>query len=162
MTSILIQIKTNINKRHFSGDLGYMDPFDVGLFSDGDAPLPAIRIVFVLGSDDPDVTFPARKILVLPAGSFCTTFGARGCRQLERRSRASVMIYSHIRSGAVGSLNCTVQWISRVDFLPNGNSLEGETRDVERETWQVVTLRIRRSTRIRRTSKKRRMVRELG
>ena len=110
-----------------------MDPFDVGLFSDGDAaaPLPAIRIVFMLGSDDPDVTFPARKILVLPAGSLRTTFSARGCRQ--GRSRALVMIYSHIRSGAVGiplrdsELYDSV--VSRVDFLPNGNSLEGETRE---------------------------------
>ena len=60
MTAILIQIKTD--KHQFSGDLfGYMDPFDVGLFSDGDTPLPVIRMVFALGSDDPDVTFPAEE-----------------------------------------------------------------------------------------------------
>ena len=60
MTAILIQIKPD--KRHFSGDLfGYTDPFDAGLFSDGDAPLPVIRMVFALGSDDPDVSFPAQE-----------------------------------------------------------------------------------------------------
>lgn len=60
MTAILIQIKPD--KRHFSGDLfGYMDPFDAGLFSDGDAPLPVIRMVFALGSGDPDISFPVQE-----------------------------------------------------------------------------------------------------
>jgi hypothetical protein len=52
-TAILIQVK---NAKEFgkniSGNLfPRMDPFDVGLFSEGDQPLPIIRMVFALGSD---------------------------------------------------------------------------------------------------------------
>ena len=141
MTSILIQIKTD--KRHFSGDLGYMDPFDVGLFSDGDAPLPGIRMVFVLGLDDPDVASPARKILVLPAGSLRTTFGARGCRQGRSRASESVMIYSHIQIRPCWKPPSRLL-IVRFSGYPGSISYQTvilwkERRDVERETWRIVT-----------------------
>ncbi len=38
-----------------------MDPFDVGLFSNGDEPLPVIRMVFALGSDKCGITFPSQE-----------------------------------------------------------------------------------------------------
>jgi len=152
MTAILIQIKPD--KRHFSGDLfSYMDPFDVGLFSDGDPPLPVIRMVFALGSGDSDVTIPTQQNPGLPTVSLRTTFGARGCRQ--GRSHASVMIYPHIRrcwNVPFKILYYTTWRISRVDFLPKGISLEGEMRDAERNNWRAVTLRTMRSTRLRHTS----------
>lgn len=52
MTAILIQVK---NAMHYQGKISsklfnYMDPFDVGLFSNSDNPLPVIRLVFALAS----------------------------------------------------------------------------------------------------------------
>jgi len=56
MTAILIQVKI---KKDVPGNLfDSMDPFDVGLFSDGDEPLPVIRMVFALGSDECGIKFP--------------------------------------------------------------------------------------------------------
>ncbi|KAI0248421.1 hypothetical protein BJV78DRAFT_1236581 [Lactifluus subvellereus] len=61
VTAILIQVKNDktfqheIDKTLFDG----MDPFRIGRFSDGDFPLPVIRMVFALGSDQPGVLFPA-------------------------------------------------------------------------------------------------------
>ena len=63
MTAILIQVKNDKrHRRDFSVDpFDLMEPFDAGLFSDGDVPLPIIRMVFALGSDEPGVTFPAQE-----------------------------------------------------------------------------------------------------
>ncbi|KAI0248394.1 hypothetical protein BJV78DRAFT_1354923 [Lactifluus subvellereus] len=61
VTAILIQVKNDkafqdrIDKTLFDG----MDPFRIGLFSDGDFPLPVIRMVFALASHQPGVLFPA-------------------------------------------------------------------------------------------------------
>jgi hypothetical protein len=63
MTAILIQVKTDERyRKDVSEDLfDHMEPFDVGLFSDGDEPLPVIRMVFALGSDECGVTFPSQE-----------------------------------------------------------------------------------------------------
>jgi hypothetical protein len=58
MTAIRIQVK---NAKRFqtkiSGGLfNHMSPFDVGLFSKGDSPLPTIRMVFALASDESGIT----------------------------------------------------------------------------------------------------------
>ncbi|KAI0255536.1 hypothetical protein BJV78DRAFT_1176571 [Lactifluus subvellereus] len=61
VTAILIQVKNDkafqhqIDKMLFDG----MDPFRIGLFSNGDFPLPVIRMVFALASNQPGVLFPA-------------------------------------------------------------------------------------------------------
>jgi hypothetical protein len=61
VSAILIQVKNNkdfgpkVDKTLFDG----MNPFRVGLFSEGDEPLlPVIRLVFALASDKASVTFP--------------------------------------------------------------------------------------------------------
>ena len=71
MTAILIQVKNDKrHRRDFSVDpFDLMEPFDAGLFSDGDVPLPIIRMVFALGSDEPGVAFPAQEKSD-PAGTF--------------------------------------------------------------------------------------------
>ena len=58
MTAILIQVKNATRYQgKISGNLfNYMDPFDVGLFSSGDKPLPVIRLVFALASDKHSIT----------------------------------------------------------------------------------------------------------
>lgn len=57
MSAIFIQVK---NKKDIPGNLfNSMDPFDVGLFSDGDEQLPVIRMVFALGSGECGMKFPA-------------------------------------------------------------------------------------------------------
>jgi len=63
MTAILIQVKNDERyRKDVSGDLfEHMDPFDVGLFSNGDEPLPVIRMVFALGSDKCGITFPSQE-----------------------------------------------------------------------------------------------------
>jgi len=63
MTAILIQVKNDKRyRKDVSGDLfDHMDPFDIGLFSDGDEPLPVIRMVFALGSDECGITFPSQE-----------------------------------------------------------------------------------------------------
>jgi hypothetical protein len=59
VTAILVQVKNdltfkkNIKKNIFDA----MDPFEVDLFSDGDSPLPVIRMVFALASVEPGVSF---------------------------------------------------------------------------------------------------------
>ncbi|KAH9970017.1 hypothetical protein BGW80DRAFT_1334193, partial [Lactifluus volemus] len=45
--------KKNIKRPTFDA----MDPFEVDLFSDGDPPLPVIRMVFALASVEPGVSF---------------------------------------------------------------------------------------------------------
>lgn len=56
MSAIFIQVK---NKKDVPGNLfDSMDPFGVRLFSDGDEPLPVIRMVFALGSDECGIRFP--------------------------------------------------------------------------------------------------------
>jgi hypothetical protein len=59
VTAILVQVK---NDRAFKKNIktslfGAMDPFEVDLFSDGDTPLPVIRMVFALASVEPGVSF---------------------------------------------------------------------------------------------------------
>jgi hypothetical protein len=53
MTAILIQVKNSKRfGKNISGNLfHHMNPFDVGLFSEKDNPLPVIRIVLALGSN---------------------------------------------------------------------------------------------------------------
>jgi hypothetical protein len=61
VTAILIQVKTDKSFQHDIRQnlFDAMDPFLLGLFSDGDSPLPIIRMVFALGSDQPGIFFPA-------------------------------------------------------------------------------------------------------
>ena len=40
-----------------------MDPFRVGLFSEGQRPLPVNRLVLALGSDKAGVVFPAASVV---------------------------------------------------------------------------------------------------
>jgi len=60
VTAILIQVKNakefkcRIDKTVFDG----MDPFRVGLFGRGLSPMPVIRMVFALASEEPNVLFP--------------------------------------------------------------------------------------------------------
>jgi hypothetical protein len=63
MTAILIQVKNDKRyRKDVSGNLfDHMDPFDIGLFSNGDVPLPVIRMVFALGSDECGITFPSQE-----------------------------------------------------------------------------------------------------
>ena len=63
MTAILIQVKNDERyRKDVSGDLfEHMDPFDAGLFFNGDEPLPVIRMVFALGSDECGITFPSQE-----------------------------------------------------------------------------------------------------
>ena len=60
VTAILIQVKNDKAFRHVIKKTLFdaMDPFDVGLFSDGDTPLPVIRMVFALAAEQPGVSFP--------------------------------------------------------------------------------------------------------
>ena len=60
VTAILIQVKNDKAFQHqIDGTLfDGMDPFCIGLFSDGDFPLPVIRMVFALASNQPGVFFP--------------------------------------------------------------------------------------------------------
>ena len=58
MTVILIQVK---NAKRYQGKISgnlfnYMDPFNVGLFSSEDKPMPFIRLVFALASIVNNVT----------------------------------------------------------------------------------------------------------
>ena len=60
VTAILIQVK---NHKSFKCEVDKllfdcMDPFRDGLFSEYDRPLPVIRMVFALGSENPGVVFP--------------------------------------------------------------------------------------------------------
>jgi hypothetical protein len=61
VTAILIQVKNNKNFKYDVDKplFDCMDPFRVGLFSKDDRPLPIIRMVFALGSDQPGVVFPS-------------------------------------------------------------------------------------------------------
>ena len=73
MTAILIHVK---NDKRRCGDFSvdpfdFIEPFDAGLFSSGDAPLPIIRMVFALGSDGSGVTFPQKRSD--PTGT-CTSY----------------------------------------------------------------------------------------
>jgi hypothetical protein len=62
MTAILIQIKSDkCHPKDSRGPFERMNPFDVGLFSEEDAPLPVIRMVFALGSNESGITFPAQE-----------------------------------------------------------------------------------------------------
>jgi len=72
MTAILIQVKSDKHhpEDHSRNAFEHMNPFDVGLFSEEDAPLPVIRMVFALGSDASGVTFPAAQEKSDLAGSF--------------------------------------------------------------------------------------------
>jgi len=58
MTAIVIQVKNATRyKEKISGNLfNHMDPFDIGLLSSEDDPLPVVRLVFALASNDPGVT----------------------------------------------------------------------------------------------------------
>jgi len=66
--------------------------------SDEDEPLPVIRMVFALGSDDSGITFPAQENSNLGASTFTSydiTFGVRDC---SSRTFACVRkICPHIR-----------------------------------------------------------------
>jgi hypothetical protein len=59
VTAILVQVKNDKTfKREPKKTLfDAMDPFEVELFSKGDSPLPVIRMVFALASDEPGVSF---------------------------------------------------------------------------------------------------------
>jgi hypothetical protein len=72
MTAILIQVKGDKRypEDHSRSPFERMNPFDVRLFSEEDAPLPVIRMVFALGSDESGVTFPAAQEKSDLAGSF--------------------------------------------------------------------------------------------
>jgi hypothetical protein len=75
MTAIIIQVKNEIldtyyAKCHSKTPFERMNPFDVGLFSEEDTPLPVIRMVFALESDQSGVTFPAAQEKSDLAGSF--------------------------------------------------------------------------------------------
>jgi hypothetical protein len=61
VTAILIQVKNDKAFQHHIDKALFdtMDPFRVGLFSDGDSPLPVIRMVFALASNQCSVFFPA-------------------------------------------------------------------------------------------------------
>ncbi|KAF8264913.1 hypothetical protein EI94DRAFT_409046 [Lactarius quietus] len=61
VSAILIQVKNDKNFKYQVDKTLFecMDPFRVGLFSEGDRPLPVIRMVFALGSDKRGVVFPA-------------------------------------------------------------------------------------------------------
>jgi len=66
MTAIFIQVKnaTRHRGRISSKLFNYMDPFEVGLFSSSDNPLPVIRMVFALASNVNSITVaphPARR-----------------------------------------------------------------------------------------------------
>ena len=64
MTAIVIQVKSDKRhpEDHSRNPFEHMNPFDVGLFFEGVAPLPVIgRMVFALGSDGFSVTFPAQE-----------------------------------------------------------------------------------------------------
>ena len=61
MTAILYTI--HVCRRIFPAVFNYMSPFDVGLFLKGDTPLPIIRMVFALASDESGITLaPQSKV----------------------------------------------------------------------------------------------------
>jgi hypothetical protein len=63
VTAVLIQVKNDKAFQHRIENTAFnlMDPFDIGLVSDGDIPLPIIRMVFALASEKPGVFFPPSR-----------------------------------------------------------------------------------------------------
>ena len=63
VTAVLVQVKnaTKYKDRIDAKVINAMDPFLVGLFSEGRPPRPVIRVVFALASQQNDVLFPTQR-----------------------------------------------------------------------------------------------------
>jgi hypothetical protein len=80
MTALLLQVKNDNTYGHTIHQhiFAEMDPFEVGLFDKGARPLPVIRVVFALASENSSVRFSTPRQFGDSGQYFLRSSGASG------------------------------------------------------------------------------------